>query len=80
MKTLAIRLDEQMHTQLTVVAQLSGTTVTDAIRQAIQDYIDGRAHDPDLAGQAQTVLRQMEDDIAARRTAIATLFGPPPPT
>ena len=77
MKTTAIRLDDELHLQLTVVAQLSGTTVTDAIRQAVHDYIDKLTTDGELASKAQAVLHDMEQDLADRRTAIEALFGPP---
>ena len=33
MKTLAIRLDDELHAQLSVLAQLSGTSLTDEIRR-----------------------------------------------
>ena len=77
MKTMAVRLDDELHLQLTVVAQLSGTTVTDAIRQAVHDYIAKLSTDGELATKAQTALQDMEQDLAKRRNAIAALFGPP---
>ena len=40
MKTLAIRLEEDQHAQLTMIAQLEQLTVVDAIRQAI-DRVGG---------------------------------------
>jgi predicted transcriptional regulator len=42
MKTLAIRLDDDLHAQLHSVAMLEGVTVTDAIRTAIRSYIENR--------------------------------------
>lgn len=38
-KTLAIRVDEAVHTQLRFIAQLSGSTITDEIRRAIDTRI-----------------------------------------
>ena len=36
MKTLAIRLDDELHAQLSVLAQLSGTSLTDEIEHEAQ--------------------------------------------
>src|SRR5205807_399347 len=39
MKTMAIRLQDDVHAQLSVVAQLDGTTVAEEIRQAIEGHL-----------------------------------------
>lgn len=75
MKTLAIRLDDDLHAQLSVVANLSELTITDAIRQAIEKWVDEKRSQPELAARAQSVLDEIENDAAQRRSAIATLFG-----
>ncbi len=75
MKTLAIRLEEDQHGQLTVLAQLESLTVTDAIRQAIDEWIESRRTNPKLIEQAEAVLDEIERDAASRRGAIAALFG-----
>ena len=80
-KTLAIRLDEQLHAQLSVVAQLSGITITDAIRQAIEDYVNAQRDNDALTAKAQAVLEEIDREAAARRSAIADLLStaePPP--
>jgi predicted transcriptional regulator len=74
-KTLAIRLDDDLHAQLSVVANLSELTITDAIRQAIEKWVDEKRSQPELAARAQSVLDEIENDAAQRRSAIATLFG-----
>jgi len=76
-KTLAIRLDPELHAQLTLVAQLRGKTITDEIRTAIETHIETLKTAPELTSQADTVLAEIERDAAARRAAIATLFGTP---
>lgn len=73
MKTLAIRLSDDLHAQLRSVALLEGITVTDAIRKSIRSYIDeGRLS---LRGKAQAALTQIEQEAAERRAAIGSLFG-----
>jgi predicted transcriptional regulator len=75
MKTLAIRLEDELHAQLSVIAQLSELTVTDAIRQAIEQWIEQKRTAPELTNRAQSILDEIERDAAQRRSAIATLFG-----
>ncbi len=75
MKTLAIRLEEPLHAQLTAVAQIEGITITDAIRQAIEAYV-GRLKDSDqLNTKAQAMLDEIEREAEARRAAISSLFS-----
>lgn len=77
MKTLAIRLDDELHAQLSVLAQLQGSTITDEIRTAIEAHLDSLRTSPELTGRAQAVLDDIERDAKARQAAIATLFGNP---
>jgi predicted transcriptional regulator len=74
-KTLAIRLDEGLHARLTVVAQLGEVTVTEAIRQAIEAYVDVQRSQGDLAAKAAGALEEIERDATTRRSAIQALFG-----
>lgn len=75
MKTLAIRLEDELHAQLSVLAQLAGTSITDEIRQAIESHLVTRRSSPELNNRAQAVLDQIEQDARDRQAAIATLFG-----
>ena len=74
-KTLAIRLEPDMHAQLSLIAQLRGNTITDEIRTAIEVHIASAKTAPELAQQADSVLDDIERDATARREAIATMFG-----
>jgi predicted DNA-binding protein len=74
-KTLAIRLEPDLHQKLSLIAQLRDSTITDEIREAIESHIALVKSNPDLAGKADAVLADIERDAAARRDAIATLFG-----
>jgi predicted transcriptional regulator len=74
MKSLAIRLDDDVHAQLSVLAQLEDLTVTDAIRQAIATFIESKCQNPELTARAEAVLADIDRDAASRRDAIASLF------
>ena len=74
-KTLAIRLEPDLHTQLSLIAQLRASTITDEIRTAIEAHIALAKTAPELAARAGSVLEDIEREAFARRTAIATLFG-----
>ncbi len=73
MKTMAIRLEDELHAQLALVAQLEGTTVTDLIRSAVAGYIEQRK--AELSGRAEAALAEIEREAATRRQAITALFG-----
>lgn len=74
-KTLAIRLEPDLHAQLSLIAQLRSATITDEIKAALEAHIAGVKALPELAGRADAVLEDIERDATARRNAIATLFG-----
>jgi predicted DNA-binding protein len=77
MKTLAIRLDDDLHALLSVLAQLRESTVTEEIRLAIESHLRSQQDNPELSGRAQAVLEEIERDSQTRQAAIATLFGNP---
>ena len=58
MKTLAIRLDDELHAQLSVLAQLSGTSLTDEIRQALESHLKATRDNPELTKRAQASPRR----------------------
>lgn len=74
-KTLAIRLEPDVHAQLSLIAQLRESTITDEIRQALDAHIASSKTMPELAARADSVLEDIEREAVARRAAIATLFG-----
>jgi hypothetical protein len=77
-KTLAIRLPDELHAQLVLVAQLDGVSLAEAIRQAVETSISRRRDDGELASSAQAALEQIEQESAARRLALQALLGPVP--
>jgi predicted transcriptional regulator len=74
-KTLAVKLEDGSHAQLTAIAQLEGQPVTALIKQAIEEFIETKRHQPQLTDRAEAMLEEIERDAAARREALATLFG-----
>jgi hypothetical protein len=75
-KTLAIRLPDELHSQLVLIAGLEGLSLADTIRQAVQELIDRKRGDGDLARRAAAALEEMEQDAAARRQALQALLDP----
>lgn len=75
-KTLAIRLPDELHAQLVLVAQLDGVSLAEAIRQAVEASINRRREAGELATRAQAALEQIEQESATRRAALQALLGP----
>jgi hypothetical protein len=75
-KTLAIRLEDDLHAQLSVLAQLSETSLTEEIRKALVAHLAARRDDPELTKRAQAISEEIEEQAQARKSAIATMFGP----
>ena len=74
-KTLAIRLDPTMHAQLSLIAQLRGTTLTDEIRAAIEERLTAAKTASDLVTQAGSALDALQEEVTVKRAAIVALFG-----
>jgi predicted DNA-binding protein len=74
-KTLAIRLDEAVHAQLSVIAQLRKTTITEEIRRAIEAHIELVRSNPELLNNADAALVDLERELTTRRAAITALLG-----
>lgn len=73
-KTLGIRLQPDIHAQLSFIAQLRDGTITDEIQIAIATHIAAAKDDPELASKAAEARAEIEREAAARQQAIATLF------
>lgn len=75
-KTLGIRLPDELHAQFVLVAGLDGLNLTDAIRRAVELYVETKRSEGDFAERATAVLEEIEREAATRRAAIQGLFGP----
>ena len=74
-KTLGIRLQPDVHAQLSFIAQLREGTITDEIQIAIGEHIARAKDDPDLRSRADETRAEIEREAVARQQAIATLFA-----
>lgn len=75
LKTLGVRLDEGLHAQLSVIAQLSGSTLADEIRGSIEALIAAAHNDPELVARAESVQAEMLSETEIHRPAISGFFG-----
>jgi predicted transcriptional regulator len=75
MRTLAIRLDDELHAQLGMIAKLEELTLTDALLQAIDQWIGERKNNPKLQARAAAILADIDKDAATRKGAIEALLG-----
>jgi hypothetical protein len=74
-KTLGIKLPDGLHSQFSLVAQLDDLSLGDALRRAVELYVETKQNEPDFAARAQAALDEIEREAAARRGAIQALFG-----
>jgi predicted DNA-binding protein len=77
-KTLAIRLDPELHARITILARLTGISVTDAIRVAIEKHVEVMAADPAVSAKASELQAQIVRDADEQQAAIQALFGAKP--
>jgi predicted DNA-binding protein len=75
MKTLAVRLDDELHARVGMLSKLSGTTVTDTIRTAIENHLDVLANDPAITAKAKELTAEIDKEAELQRQALAALFG-----
>lgn len=74
-KTLGVRIEEGLHTQLSFIAQLSGNTLADEIKGSIEARVRAAQDDPELVARAEAVQAELQREAEARRQAIAGFFG-----
>ena len=79
-KTLAIRLDDDVHAQLQVIARLQESSIAAEIAQAIAAHLEAKRSDQELSAKASEVLDDIEREAAVRQQAIADLFTGQPKT
>ena len=74
-RTIAVRVQEGLHTQLSFIAQLAGTSLSEEIRMAIENRIAAAKEDPELVAKAQATREEIQRDAKARADAIAGFMG-----
>lgn len=74
LRTLAVRISEDLRAQLDILAQLTGRSTTEEIRLALEHWIAKSKTDPAVLKKAETVRAEIERDAQTRRNAIAAIF------
>jgi hypothetical protein len=74
-RTLGVKIDDNLHAQFSLVAQLDDLSLNDAVKKAVELYVETKQKAPDFATRAQAVLEEIEREAATRRGAIQALFG-----
>ena len=75
MKTLAVRVSEDLRAQLDIIAQLNDRTVTEEIRLALEAWVQKSKSDPAVLKRAESVRAEIEREAATKRNAISAIFG-----
>lgn len=75
LRTLAVRITEELRAQLDIIAQLTGRTATEEIRLALEHWIAKTKSDPAILKKAEAVRAEIERDAETRRKAIASIFA-----
>ena len=75
LRTLAVRISEDLRAQLDIIAQLTGRSATEEIRLALEHWIEKTKADPEILKKAQQVQREIERKAQTQRGAIAAIFG-----
>jgi hypothetical protein len=78
-KTLGIRFQAALHTQLTVIAQLRGHSIQDEVVAAVEAHLAQAKSDPALVTRIQAAIADIDRDAASRRDALAALYSPTEP-
>lgn len=75
LRTLAVRITEDLRAQLDVVAQITGRSTTEEIRLALEHWIEKTKSDPATLQKAEAIRAEIEREAQTRRNAIAAIFG-----
>jgi len=75
LRTLAVRITEDLPAQLDIVAQLTGRSTTEEIRLALEHWIEKTKSDPAIQKKAEAIRTEIEREAQTRRNAIAAIFG-----
>ena len=79
LRTLAVRITDDLRAQLDLIAQLNDRSVTEEIRIALEDWIERSKSDPKVLKRAEVVRAEIEREAATKRGAIAAIFDTPVP-
>lgn len=74
MRTLAVRITDDLRAQLDVIAQLNDRSVTEEIRLAPEQWIERSKSDPRALECAEMVRAEIEREAETKRNAISRLL------
>lgn len=74
-RTLAVRLSDELRAQLDVIAALNERSLTEEIRVALEAWIERSKSDPSLATRADAVRAEIEREAQTKRDAITAIFA-----
>lgn len=75
MRTLAVRINDDLRAQLDLIAQLNDRSVTEEIRVALESWVETAKSDPKTLQRAESVRAEIEREAETKRNAIASIFG-----
>lgn len=76
MRTLAVRITDDLRAQLDIIAQLTDRSVTEEIRFALEHWIERSKSDPEVLKRAEAVRAEIERDAQVKSNAIDSIFPP----
>jgi predicted transcriptional regulator len=76
MRTLAVRITDDLRAQLDIIAQLNDRSVTEEIRFALEHWIERSKSDPQVLKRAAAVRADIERDAQVKNNAIDAIFRP----
>lgn len=74
-RTLALRLPEELRTQLDVLAKINNRSTTAEITAVLEEYVANAKSDPKVLGKAKQVQEELLRKMAAEQATITSLFG-----
>lgn len=77
-RTLAVRITDDLRAQLDVIAQLNDRSVTEEIRIALEAWVVTSKSDPKVLARAETVRAEIEREAKTKQSAIEAIFGGEP--
>ena len=75
MRTLAVRITDDLRAQLDIIAQLTDRSVTEEIRLALEHWIDRSKSDPEVLRKAESVRAEIEREAKVKSNAIDAIFA-----
>jgi hypothetical protein len=75
MKTIAVRLEDDVMGLLTFVSQVESTSIVDQIRAAIAVHLEQKVASGNLAARAEQAIADLDREMKARKEAIGSLIG-----